>query len=179
MSARGPTVVDEVFLAEFVERYGAAWRTLDGARIAAECTDDTVWAVPGADPPLKGRSAVSQWLDGVFRMIPDAELEYPVGPPFIGADGTCAAARWRIRGAMVGPMDPPGFAPTNRVVEDDGIEIYEEFQDGLLARCTIMFDRLHLAEQIGAAPAPGSPGERLGVLMQRLHARRARRRSET
>lgn len=163
------------FLTEFVQRYGDAWRTLDPSRVVAECTVDTVWHVPGVEGPLEGREAVSEWLAALFRMVPDARFDYPVGAPFLALDGSAAAARFRLEGTMLGPMEPPGFAPTGQSLSDEGIEIYERFEDGLLARCTIVFDALHVARQIGAAPPPGSGAEKMGVALQRLHARRSRR----
>lgn len=169
------THVTHEFLDEFVQRYGDAWRSCDPARVVAECTVDTVWRVPGTTDPLVGRVAVAEWLASLFRMMPDALFEYPVGPPFASVDGTAAAARFRLQGTMRGPMEPPGFAATDSPIVDEGVEVYEEFRDGLLARCTIVFDALHVARQIGAAPAPGSRAERMGVLMQRLQARTMRR----
>lgn len=167
--------VTEPFLREFVQRYADAWRSRDPARIVAECTDDTTWMVPTAEEVLNGREAVAEWLSNLFLMVPDAEMDYPVGSPLLALDGTAAAARFRLVGTMRGPMTPPGFAPTDSPLVDEGIEIYDEFRGGRLARCTIVFDALNVARQIGAAPAPGSGAERLGVLMQRLKARAMRR----
>lgn len=169
------TLVTHEFLGEFVQRYGDAWRSGDPARIVAECTADTVWRVPGVTDPLVGRVAVAEWLGSLFRMVPDAQFEYPVGSPFASADGTAAAARFRLQGTMRGPMEPPGFAATDSPIVDEGVEVYEQFRHGLLARCTIVFDALQVARQIGAAPAAGSRVERMGVFMQRLQARAMRR----
>jgi hypothetical protein len=159
----------------FVARYGDAWRARDPARIVAECTQDVCWQVAGIDEPLRGRAAVTEWLEGFFRMVPEAEFHYPFGPPFVATNGSAAAARFRFRGIMRGPMEPQGFAPTDGAIDDEGIELYERFEGGRLARCTIVFDQLHVARQIGAAPARGSRAERLGVLVQRRAARRRRR----
>lgn len=169
------THVTQEFLGEFVQRYGDAWRSGDPARIVAECTADTVWQVPGVAGSLVGRVAVAEWLGSLFRMVPDAQFDYPVGPPFASADGTAAAARFRLKGTMRGPMEPPGFAATDSPIVDEGVEVYEQFRDGRLARCTIVFDALHVARQIGAAPAAGSRAERIGVFMQRVQARTMRR----
>jgi hypothetical protein len=128
------TVVGPDFVTAFVARYGDAWRSLDPARVLALCTEDTVWQVPGAGTPLRGREAVGAWLDALFAMVPDATFDYPVGPPLLALDGTVAGARFRLRGTMRGPMVPPGFAPTDGPIQDEGVEIYEEFRNGLLAR---------------------------------------------
>lgn len=175
MNAGTATQLTEKFLREFVERYGEAWRSRDPARIVAECTDDTTWLVPTADEPLHGRESVADWLTNLFVMVPDAQFDYPLGPPLLAVDRTAAAARFRLAGTMRGPMSPPGFAPTDSPLVDEGIEIYDDFRDGRLARCTIIFDALNVARQIGAAPTPGSGAERMSVLLQRLQARRMRR----
>jgi hypothetical protein len=141
----------------------------------AECTQDTTWVVPTAEGPLVGRTAVAEWLTNLLRMVPDASFDYPLGSPLLAIDGTTAAARFRLTGTMTGPMTPPGFAPTDSPISDEGIEIYERFDAGRLARCTIIFDALDVARQIGAAPVPGSRAERMSVLAQRLQARSRRR----
>jgi hypothetical protein len=43
-------------------------------------------------------------------------------------------------------------------------------------RCRVQFDADELAVQLGAAPAPGSAGEKVAVLLQRLSAWGMRRR---
>lgn len=173
--ATGGALVTEEFIERFVARYGDAWRSREPTRVVAECTPDTTWRVPGLPELLVGRAAVAQWLANFFTMVPDAEFDYPAGPPYLTIDGTRAAARFRLRGTMRGPMVPPGFAPTDSPIEDEGIEFYDEFREGLLHRCTMLFDGLHVARQIGAAPAAGSGAERVGVLLQRLQARAMRR----
>lgn len=175
METTSGTKVTADFVDAFVGRYGDAWRSRDPARIVAQCTEDVRWRVAGLDAPLQGRPAITEWLEGFFRMVPDAELEYPFGPPYVARDGSGAAARFRFEGTMRGPMVPPGFAPTNGPIHDEGVELYERFEGGCLARCTIVFDELQVARQIGAAPVAGSKAERLGVLMQRREARRRRR----
>jgi hypothetical protein len=71
---------------------------------------------------------------------------------------------------MLGPLDPPGYAPTGGRVEFEGIDFYDRFHDGLLTHYTVLFDMLDLGRQIGAAPQPGTLADRMGVFMQRLAA---------
>jgi len=52
-----------------------------------------------------------------------------------------------------------------------------EFSDGVLARWEGIYDVLAIARQIGALPRQGSPGERLGALVQRIGASRMRRKA--
>ena len=59
------------------------------------------------------------------------------------------------------------------MIEMTGVDIHE-FEGELLSRVHTETDAMGLGRQIGAAPLPGSGGERVGVLMQRLAARRLR-----
>lgn len=52
---------------------------------------------------------------------------------------------------------------------------FSEFNGDLLARHTVVLDMLGLARQIGAVPKPGTVAERIGVWLQHVAARRARR----
>jgi hypothetical protein len=77
---------------------------------------------------------------------------------------------------MTGPLDPPGFAPTGTRIQFEGDDHWE-FRGDLVCRCRVLYDANDIAVQLGATPAPGSRGERLGVALQRLQARSARRRA--
>jgi hypothetical protein len=83
---------------------------------------------------------------------------------------------WRFTGRMTGPLDPPGFAPTNELVTFSGVDLWE-FDGDRIRRTEALFDVNGIAVQIGAAPAPGSTGEKIGVTLQRLEAAKRRRRA--
>jgi hypothetical protein len=85
-----------------------------------------------------------------------------------------AIAPWRFTGTMTGPLIPPGFAPTGRRVQFHGDDHWD-FRGDLVCRCEAVYDLNAIGVQLGAAPAPGSRGERLAVLLQRMQARRLRR----
>jgi hypothetical protein len=50
-----------------------------------------------------------------------------------------------------------------------------EVRDALFVRHEAFYDQFSLGSQIGAVPKPGSLGERIGLLVQRLTAWRMRR----
>jgi hypothetical protein len=52
-----------------------------------------------------------------------------------------------------------------------------QFDGGLMARTRALLDANDLAVQLGAAPAPGTTGEKAVVLLQRLSAAWVRRRA--
>jgi ketosteroid isomerase-like protein len=167
--------VDERFARHFMERLHAAVNGHDADAVAALCTEDVVWQDPAALTPLRGREAVSRFhRDVMFRALPDVSLKLVDGPYF-SFDHASVAVRLRITGTMTGPLTPPGFAPTRGPVEFETAE-FSHFQGDLLARHIVVLDMLGLARQIGAVPTAGSFGERAGVWLQHLAARRARRR---
>jgi hypothetical protein len=79
-----------------------------------------------------------------------------------------------MEGTQSGPIDPPGFAPTGRRIDIDGIDVWD-FEDGRIERYRAYYDMAELARQIGVMPPAGSRGERAGVMLQRAQARFARR----
>jgi steroid delta-isomerase-like uncharacterized protein len=89
------------------------------------------------------------------------------------AQGDCVATRWTATGTHRG--DLLGLAPTGEAVAITGITI-DRFKNAKIIEAWSNWDTLGLMQQIGAAPAPGSVGERLGKGVQRLTARRMRRR---
>jgi hypothetical protein len=74
-------------------------------------------------------------------------------------------------------LDPPGFAPTDTQVATEMAAFYE-LEGKRVKRARIIANINDFGIQIGAAPAPGSRGEKLAVAMQRLTARSMRRRAK-
>jgi hypothetical protein len=166
--------LDPAFVSDFAERWHAAWNAKDPARVAALCTEDVEVVDPSQPEPLRGPDGVRTLVGVLARGFPDYEFA-TTGPIYVAAAGRRAVMPWRFTGTLTGPLDPPGFAPTNGRVTFDGLDEWE-FRGDLIARTRAHYDLNGAAVQIGAAPAPGSPGERIGVLVQRLDAARRRRR---
>ena len=120
----------------------------------------------------RGREEVRAALESAFRALPDAQLDEP--DVFLSLDRCRTAVSWRLTGTLLGPLDPPGFAPTNQRIEVVGSEVFE-YRSGQICAATVRWDMADVARQIGAAPALGSRGERLAVRLQRLTARRLRK----
>lgn len=167
--------VDTWFAFDFLERLHAAVNARDASAVAALCSEDIVWEDPAAPDTLHGREAVYRFHhDVMFPAIPDVNVEVVDGP-YLSVDGTGVAVRLRIRGTMTGSLTPPGFAPTDGPVEFETAE-FSHFENGLLARHTVVLDMLSLARQIGAVPQAGSIPDRIGVWFQHIAARRERKR---
>jgi predicted ester cyclase len=172
-----PTRFDQDSAREWFERFVAGWNSHEPERLLELATEDVAWEDPLIVPGgrLDGREALREWVESVWRAFPDLTFEWN-GQPFVSADGTQVAAPWSCVGHMTGPLDPPGFAPTGGRVAATGVDIHE-FREELLSHVRTTTDVHAWAVQMGAAPPPGSAGERLGAALQRLTARGIRRKN--
>jgi steroid delta-isomerase-like uncharacterized protein len=164
----------ERFAVDFAERWQKAWNERTPERVTDLCTEDVRWEDPLTEHPERGRAAVAEYLRLVWRAFPDLTFTWPEGP-YASFRGVKLALHWHVTGTMLGPMDPPGFAPTGRRIALDGVDLLE-IRDGLCCAYSGFFDVQSVARQIGAAPAPGSRAERVAVGFQRLLAEIERRR---
>jgi steroid delta-isomerase-like uncharacterized protein len=162
------------FARDFADRWQEAWNARVPDRVTEMCTEDVTWEDPLTERSERGREAVADYLRAVWRAFPDLTFTWPEGP-YASFTGIKLALHWRVTGTMLGPMDPPGFAATGRLIELEGVDLIE-IRDGLCAAYTGFFDVQKVAQQIGAAPAPGSRSERVAVGFQRLLAEIERRR---
>jgi steroid delta-isomerase-like uncharacterized protein len=170
----GAATAGERFARDFADRWQRAWNSRDPAQVTALCTEDVVWDDPITEQPEQGGAAVAEYLRSVWRAFPDLRFSWPEGP-YASFAGIKLALHWRLTGTMIGPMDPPGFAPTGRRIDLDGIDLLE-LRDGLCCAYQGFFDRHAVAQQVGVAPPSGSQAERVAVGAQRLLAAIERRR---
>jgi steroid delta-isomerase-like uncharacterized protein len=168
-----PQAVAEQFARDFAARWQDAWNSCVPERVTELCTEDVSWEDPMTERPERGRPAVAEYLRSLWRAFPDLRFTWPEGP-YTAFDKTKLACHWSVTGTMLGPMDPPGFAPSGRRIELDGVDLLE-LRDGLVCAYAGFFDARSVAQQVGVLPKPGSRAERLGVRVQRLTARVSRR----
>jgi steroid delta-isomerase-like uncharacterized protein len=169
----GAARLDEGFARDFADRWQVAWNSCVPEQVTALCTEDVSWEDPLTERPERGRAAVADYLRRVWRTFPDLRFTWPEGP-YASFDGTKLALHWSVTGTMLGELDPPGFAPTGRRIELDGVDLLE-LRDGLVCAYAGFFDARGVAQQIGVMPAAGSRGERMAVAVQRLATVAARR----
>ena len=170
MSTIAPAPTD---LDALCARYLAAWNDHDAAAMADLVTDDVVWEDPALPGPVRGPAAVQDFMREAWVAFPD--LRFDDGKhPHRSAAGDQVAWRWRMWGTNTGPIDPPGFAPTGRTIDIDGVDLWE-LRDGRIARYRAFYDFNALAVQLGLAPAPGSRMEKGMAAVQRLGAQVAAR----
>jgi ketosteroid isomerase-like protein len=156
-----------------VERYEAAWHAKDAAAFLACHTEDAVWEVPLFYPDgiARGHAAIRAECERAWRA-----MNYQTHDLFVSLDGSRAAQWWTGRFRLTGPIDPPGYAPTNQPVEMTRVSVWE-LRGDRLSRVSEYFDALGPVRQIGLIPGPATLGERAGVLLRHVSARRMRRKA--
>ena len=146
----------------------------DPAHIPAIFTEDLVFEDDAWPETIRGHAEMNTFLSSIWRGFPDFRFQIVEGP-FLSEDGRRAALRVRVTGTALGPLDPPGFAPTGRVMSTEYGGFYE-LEDGRIKRARIILNMNDAGVQLGALPPQGSMGERLAVGLQRLKAGWMRRR---
>jgi steroid delta-isomerase-like uncharacterized protein len=164
-------MLDEQFAREFAERYVEAWNSHDAERIEPLVTRDVVWLDPALPEPARGVDEVKDFMRAAWTAFPD--LRFTPGPIWLDPHEDSLSWAWRMEGTHSGPLDPPGFAPTGRRIDVDGIDVWD-FADGRIDRNRAYYDMALVARQLGVMPPPGSRFERVGVMLQRAQARFAR-----
>src|SRR5918994_531491 len=142
------------WLREFGERYQAAWTAHDPEAVAACVAEDVVWEDPALPEPARGRAEVAEFVRMGATAFPDYRFSEP-GAPAIDDDGL---------------VDPPGFAPTGRSFEVEGVDLWR-FRGGLIWRYSAVYDFAGMARQLGLLPGRGGRAEKGIVGVQRLRAR--------
>jgi steroid delta-isomerase-like uncharacterized protein len=165
-------MLGEQFAREIAERYADVWNSRDAERIETIVAPDVVWLDPALPEPARGVEEVKDFMRRSWVAFPD--LHFTAGPMWLDPHEDSMTWAWRMQGTHRGAIEPPGFAATGRRIDVDGIDVWD-FADGRIERYRAYYDMATLARQIGAMPPPGSPGERVGVLLQRTQARFARR----
>jgi predicted ester cyclase len=148
----------------------------DVRHIPTVFTEDIEFEDDAWPESIRGHAQMQRFMTAPWRAMPDFRFELVEGP-YLAEDGRHAAARVRVSGTATGRFDPPGFAPTGARVTTEFGGFYE-FEGERVRRARVIVNMNDVGIQIGAAPAPGSRGERLALAMQRLNARRVRRRAK-
>jgi steroid delta-isomerase-like uncharacterized protein len=162
---------------ELVNAVLAAWNARDLDALAALLTEDVEWYDPAMPaPPARGRDAVKAFAASVLRAFPD--FRYEIDPPIcVSEDRRRCAIRWRISATHLQPLDPLGYAPTNRRAVIEGVDVLD-IREQKIGRILTAFDAVPAAEQLlgmRLRPVPGSWRGWAAVWAQRCLAWLARR----
>jgi steroid delta-isomerase-like uncharacterized protein len=169
LGAGAESIENMEWLREFGDRYLAAWNAHDPDAVAACVAEDIVWEDPALPEAARGRPEVAEFVRASATAFPDYRFSEP-GAPAIGDEGRVAYVPWRMTATNTGPIDPPGFAPTGRGFEVEGVDLWR-FRGGLIWRYRAVYDFAGMARQLGLLPDRGGLAERGIVRIQRLRAR--------
>jgi steroid delta-isomerase-like uncharacterized protein len=129
------------------------------------------------DPSLPAQLRDVRGPDGLKRVVTMYRAAFPdvrMTVDDVIASGDRVVLRWHSEGTHRGEL--AGLAPTGVHGSVTGISI-DRWQDGKIVEAWIEWDNMGLARQLGAAPAEGSVGEKIGMGVQRLMARWMRRKN--
>ena len=158
--------LDHAWVEGFAKRWEAAWNSHEQARLLELMTDDIVYDDSSWPTTLRGHGDVRTLLEFFWRAFPDLRFETVEGP-YIVPGQPKAAFYWTGSGTHTGPIDPPGFAPTGKRIELEGVDLHE-YRGGRVCRVRVVYDTMDVGRQIGTVPKPGSPLEKAGAAAQRL-----------
>jgi steroid delta-isomerase-like uncharacterized protein len=161
--SQSPPSID--WVRELVESWLDAWNSHQPDRVLALLTDDVDARDDSWPRPMHGHGDVREFLEALWRAVPDMAFELIDGPYVIPGEAR-ASFRWRGTGTFTGLMRPPGFAPTGRRWEVDGAD-FHEFRDGHISKLRVVFDLMSVSRQLGVMPAAGSRAERAMAAAQR------------
>jgi steroid delta-isomerase-like uncharacterized protein len=161
--------LDRAFVDEFYPPFLAVWNDHDTTHLDQFVTDDVVWIDPLLTEPARGVDAVRRFMEACWASMPDLHFEI-TGAHCLADDAPVLMVPWKMTGTHLASFDPPGFAPTGRRIDIDGIDVYT-FRAGKVAEYRAYYDNAEQGRQLGILPATSSRGERAIVALQRLSAR--------
>ncbi|HEX2411801.1 MAG TPA: nuclear transport factor 2 family protein [Solirubrobacteraceae bacterium] len=157
------------WIRDFTQQWLEAWNSHEPDRLLALMTDDIEYHDDSWPQPMHGHADVRTFLEATWRAFPDMTFELLAGP-YVIPDEPRAAFHWRGWATHTGPLEPPGFAPTGRRWELDGVD-FHEYRDGRVGRLRIAFDMMSATRQLGLLPRAGSGAERAAAMAQRSASR--------
>jgi predicted ester cyclase len=149
--------------------FEALWNQRDFSVIDDWVTPDYIGHYTSRPEPVRGTAGFRAMAEELFTGVPD--LRMTIEDSLV--DGDRVVSRVTASGTHGGVLS--GYAPTGLRVTTSFVAI-ERYVNGLCAEEWVYSDDLGLARQIKALPDPGSRGERLGIVLHGLQARRLRRR---
>jgi predicted ester cyclase len=129
-------------------------------------------ALPARMRQLAGPEMFKRQVSMYRAAFPDVRITVD---DVIAADDK-VVLRWHSEGTHQGELE--GLAPTGVHGSVTGIGI-DLWKDGKVVEAWTEWDNLGLARQLGAAPPEGSVGEKLGMVLQRVVARRMRKKNQS
>jgi steroid delta-isomerase-like uncharacterized protein len=152
-------------LRDFAFRWFEAWNSHDADHVLEFLTEDVEVRDDSWPRTMRGHAEVREFLEALWRAIPDMRFELLDGPYVIPGEPR-GSLHWRGSGTFTGRMDPPGFAPTGRRWEIDGAD-FQEYRDDRICKLRVVFDMMSVSRQLGVMPAAGGRAEHAMAATQR------------
>ncbi len=129
--------------------------------------DDIYWDDPAMEEPVRGIYMFKSFVLSFWESFPDVRY-ISLQEVFSSPDQDKIVHWFTIKGTMLGQLSP-GFAPTGRRFEVEGLEMIE-FREEKISRIITRIDGLKVAEQLRLLPPRlkvGSRKARIAVFFQR------------
>jgi steroid delta-isomerase-like uncharacterized protein len=166
------TQLDPAFVEQFKQRFFEAWNAIDGAALAALCTEDIVWNEPLWLRPACGRQEVRDYVQATKVAFPDFHVE-PLGEPRISATEPVVLHRYHLTGTMRGPWRYTKLRATGKWIEAPAVDEWT-FRGELMCHYRTYYDTLDTCRQLGILPPVYSPADRLLTRATNLRTRLTR-----
>jgi len=139
---------DAAFLAEFAERWLAAWNSHDTEQVLALLADDIRWDDRTFWPEvIVGRDNVRPYCEQIWRAMPDVAFEEI--QRFVAPTGRQGVVLFRQFGHGSAGLNP------DRAFDAHGCDIFLEFRGNKLAHYLSSYDIVPMLEQLGGLPPRG------------------------
>jgi len=124
-------------LRAFAERYAAAWRSMDPARVAEHFAPGGSSTINDG-PPAVGRAAINEAARGYYVVLPDLQ----VFMDDLVVEGDRIEFHWTFTGTNTGP------GGTGKAVRVSGFEEWTIDDDGFIAASLGHYDAAEYARQL-------------------------------
>lgn len=152
-------------------RYLQGWNDRNSQAVLECLHPDIEWDDPAMpERPCRGHDAVRRFMEFTWCAFPDFTVHATPGDEYAGPHEDFFFAPWEVSGTFLGPIDPPGFAPTGRAFRIPGVDTWE-VKDGMLWRIHSIYNLIDVLRQVGILAEPGTSQERVLARLQRLRMR--------
>jgi steroid delta-isomerase-like uncharacterized protein len=152
MTTAAPAQADAAFLADFADRWLAAWNSHDTERVLALLSDDIRWDDRTFWPEvIEGREGVRAYINAIWAAMPDVQFEEI--QRFFAPDARRGVVLFRQWGHGPARLHPEA------TFDSHGCDIFLAFDSDRLSSYLASYDIVPMLTQLGGLPPRG---DRLG-----------------
>jgi steroid delta-isomerase-like uncharacterized protein len=128
-----------------------AWNDHDIEAMLEHLTDDVVWAEPTLEEPIRGKAAVAAHVKDTLGAFPDLMVLEEDFHLFADTDDASAVTTWTLKATNTGASKETGIPATGKEITLSGTNLFK-FRGDLIKEYVLVYDSLHLLQQLGALP---------------------------